>query len=264
MFALGSADALEVAVRIVSVGLVVTALELFAERRAFGQAGPFSRVVFASLGGRVAGPWLPGPAWVGRLAVVQVIAAVILLTIGPFPAIGRMALVTATATSMTLRWRRAIGGDGAEQLTIIVLIAAIAALVPTPGEDRLAYATMFLAAQVSLAYVTAGISKLVSPVWRSGTALPAILATSGHGHAWAGRKLQAHAGISMALTWGVILLEVLFPALLLGPREVALVALVAGLAFHIGCALLMGLNSFVWAFPATYPCLLFARAHILN
>ncbi|HEY7494630.1 MAG TPA: hypothetical protein VIH59_26460 [Candidatus Tectomicrobia bacterium] len=260
----GFADALEVGIRIASVGLVLTALELFSDRRAFGQQGPFSPAVFASLGGRPAPFWIARPVSVAIVACLQVVMAVILIVIGPFPLIGRIALVTATATSMTLRWRRTIGGDGAEQLTIIVLIAALAALVPTPREERLAYAAIFVAAQAALAYVTAGLSKLVSPVWRNGTALPAILATAGHGQAWAARTLQDCPKISIGLTWGVIILEILFPVLLLGPRPLAVATLGAGLAFHIGCAVLMGLNSFVWAFPATYPCLLSVRAHLLE
>jgi hypothetical protein len=31
-----------------------------------------------------------------------------------------------------------------------------------------------------------------------------------------------------------------------------------GVAFHLGCAVVMGLNNFLWAFIATYPALLFA------
>jgi hypothetical protein len=100
-------------------------------------------------------------------------------------------------------------------------------------------------------------------MWRNGSALPAILATSGHGNAWAARTLQQFPRISIGLTWSVILLEVLFPLLLLGPRPLAVIAVAGGLAFHIGCAVLMGLNSFVWAFPATYPCLLSVRAQLV-
>ena len=37
-----------------------------------------------------------------------------------------------------------------------------------------------------------------------------------------------------------------------------------GLTFHVGCAALMGLNSFAWAFPATYTCLFAIRAYLLG
>ena len=42
-------------------------------------------------------------------------------------------------------------------------------------------------------------------------------------------------------------------------RAVVVAFLVIGLAFHLGCAVLMGLNSFLWAFPAAYPCVLASR-----
>src|SRR5262245_63328048 len=101
-------------------------------------------------------------------------------------------------------------------------------------------------------------------MWRSGTALSAILGTASHGQEWAARTLRDHPRISMGLTWSVILLEVMFPLLLVGPLPLAFAVLTAGLLFHIGCAVLMGLNSFVWAFPATYPCLLVARAQLVG
>lgn len=37
-----------------------------------------------------------------------------------------------------------------------------------------------------------------------------------------------------------------------------------GLMFHLGCAGLMGLTSFVWAFPATCACVLAARASLTS
>jgi len=260
----GFAEALDATIRLACVGLVLTGLELFFDRRAFDSEGPFSPTVFASLRGHIAGSWTVGSGFVAMVASTQVLAAIFLIAVGPFPVVGRIALCIGVTTSMILRWRRAIGGDGAEQLTVIVLVVGAAALVPLPGSARVFLAVAFIAAQTLLAYVTAGLSKLVSPVWRSGTALPAILGTTSHGQEWAARMLHDHPRISMGLTWSVIFLEVMFPLLLLGPLPLAFAVLAASLLFHIGCALLMGLNSFVWAFPATYPCLLAARAQLVG
>ena len=94
--------------------------------------------------------------------------------------------------------------------------------------------------------------------------MPGILATYGHGHAWAATMLKAHPTVGKVLGWGVMLFEVLFPLLLLGPYAVALTAALVGVSFHIGCAVLMGLNSFPWAFPATYICLFAVRAYLLD
>lgn len=112
--------------------------------------------------------------------------------------------------------------------------------------------------------MTAGVAKLVSATWRSGKALPAILATYAHGHPWAASILAAHPRVGTLLAWGVMLFEVLFLFLLLGPYEVALATAMVGVGFHLGCAVLMGLNSFPWAFSATYICLFAVRAYLLN
>lgn len=50
--------------------------------------------------------------------------------------------------------------------------------------------------------------------------------------------------------------ECIFPFLLLGPSWLILGALALGLSFHLDCAMMMGLNNFLWMFPATYPCVL--------
>jgi hypothetical protein len=68
----------------------------------------------------------------------------------------------------------------------------------------------------------------------------------------------------MVLGWSVMLFEAVFPALLLAPYPVALAAAMVGVGFHVGCAVLMGLNSFPWAFPATYLCLFAVRAHLMG
>ncbi len=45
--------------------------------------------------------------------------------------------------------------------------------------------------------------------------------------------------------------------LILAGTPGALVIIAGALAFHIGVALIMGLNTFFWAFASAYPALLF-------
>ena len=69
--------------------------------------------------------------------------------------------------------------------------------------------------------------------------------------------VHGRAGLCAAAAWFVIAFEVTFPlALVLGPTGVAVYAAVGAL-FHVSNAVLMGLNTFVWAFVATYPAVLF-------
>jgi hypothetical protein len=173
---------------------------------------------------------------------------------GVFSLWGRAALVLLLGSFMLLRWRRRLAGDGAEQMAALILIAAFLAVNPSESRLRLAAAVLFVAAQSVLSYTTAGVAKLMSSVWRSGRALPQILSTLGHGDPFAARILGSSRPLAVAACWAVILFETAFGPLALGTQWTLLAALGIGLLFHIGCAVFMGLNAFLWSFPATYPC----------
>jgi hypothetical protein len=51
-----------------------------------------------------------------------------------------------------------------------------------------------------------------------------------------------------------------FPVVLVAPREVCWGYLACGVLFHLGTAITMGLNKFVWAFLALYPAALYCTA----
>ena len=57
----------------------------------------------------------------------------------------------------------------------------------------------------------------------------------------------------------IVVTEALFPLVLLVPHSIGLYFLVGGALFHASCAFVMGLNSFFWAFVATYPAIYFLR-----
>ena len=65
--------------------------------------------------------------------------------------------------------------------------------------------------------------------------------------------LSRYPAVSRAICWQVILFECLSPFLILAGVPGAIVMMVVGMGFHIGVAVVMGLNNFVWAFGACYP-----------
>jgi hypothetical protein len=125
-------------------------------------------------------------------------------------------------------------------------------------------ALSFIAAQAVLAYATSGIAKLISPVWRDGTGLAGILSTVDHGTPRVSLWLARHPTFSELASWSTIAFECAFVLVLVLPSPVGAAILVIGLLFHAGCAVLMGLNSFLWAFPATYTCVWFAAGLLQN
>jgi hypothetical protein len=248
---------IDIAARIAACGFVLSALELLSIQHAFATTGVFGIGAVSSFHSRIAALRL-ADRWLIPLLVAQLTAFVALAIAGPFSYVGRAALVIGFFSALAVRWRRYSGGDGAEQMGMLIFASIGIAVLPWPSEGRMLAATTFIAAQLSLSYVAAGIAKLVSPVWRSGEALPAILSTSNHGHPLAARFANKYPLLSLFGCWSVILFECTFPILLFGPDWLIVAALGIGLMFHLGCAVLMGLNSFVWSFPAAYPCVIAA------
>ena len=169
-----------------------------------------------------------------------------------------LALAILLTVEMSLR---AIGADGADQMTVLICAAvAVGTLIPSPNAPLLAL--MFLTAQIGLAYVTAGVAKLWSPDWMREGVLAKILNTETYGHRLAARFLSTHRRVDRAMSAGIGVMEVAIPLLCLMPSHASLIiGLSIGFSFHLGCALLMGLNNFVWAFVATYPAIYFLHCY---
>lgn len=247
--------ALDFTVRIAAVGLALTGFELLSLGAQWQPAGVFSPGAVAPF--RLhPGLLQRSDRWLRPALLIQTGGALALLALGIYPVAGRLALLLSLGAALAVRWRRNLGGDGAEQMGAVILAAACLAALPLPSQERIRWVVIFLTAQLCLSYTTAGIAKLISPLWRGGQALPAILSTSGHGHPAAAAFFRRYPAVSLAASWGVILFESLFPLAFLGPFWLIAAALILGLCFHLACAALMGLNSFVWSFPAVYPCAL--------
>lgn len=247
--------ALDLACRIAAVGAVIGALEQWRVRDQFDAGGVLSTPDFA------ASPWrrrITGRRALAALVAAQAGLGVVVLVGGVLTPWGWIALCLLAVAFVGLRWYRRTGGDGADQMTTIVFIGAALAAPAFMGELRVALGAFFIAAQALLAYATSGVAKLVSPVWRDGTGLAGILSTVDHGTPSLGAWLTRHPLFSKLGSWGTIAFECAFVLVLVLPPPLGAAVLVVGLLFHAACAVTMGLNSFLWAFPATYPCVWFA------
>ena len=111
----------------------------------------------------------------------------------------------------------------------------------------------FITAQTCLCYLTSGMGKVISPVWRKGTAIRGILNTATYANTLAARVLRHRNVPVWPASWAVIIFELSFPLVLVAPTRLMFVLLVLGIIFHLGNALVMGLNTFLWTFLAAYP-----------
>lgn len=253
-------QALALMLTICGAGIVVDALERLAGIRKYSDGGMYSWtilrqrfVAFHSAWRRWADPLFHGSA---RLAVVLLIrlAAVALMIYCPVYSAGYSIALTAVVLShVYLGIRTAgFGTTGADPMTLAITGAAWMTTVLTDSPVAARTGLWFVAAQACLAYVVAGVAKLRAPSWRSGAAMTAVMSTHTYGSAMFHRTLLARPRLSQALCWSVMLWETAFPLALVVPHFLMWALLLSGFLFHASLAALMGINLFLFAFPAAY------------
>jgi len=197
--------------------------------------------------------------WVQRMAFgIAALSPATLLVPDLLPWFAVMLLASIALQTM----RNLLGTDGADQMNIVVLTAvALGSSLPSGGLGQRA-CCWFVAVQLMLSYFIAGVAKIRSESWRSGVAIRGILGTESYGNASLDRLIAWHPIIPRLLCWGVMAFELAFPLVLLQLPELTLSLVLMGIGFHAVCALVMGLNGFLWAFSSAYPSLLWCTGTI--
>jgi hypothetical protein len=150
------------------------------------------------------------------------------------------------------------GSDGSDQMNMLIIITLVVCHLPGVASTKLAVIGLwFIGLQACLSYCVAGIAKLVSSEWRASTAVKDVFSTKTYGSQKATIFLQKYPAGNVFLCWNVMIMETLFPLCLFLPWNYAVIFLIWGFTFHFFTAVIMGLNSFFWAFMATYPALYF-------
>jgi hypothetical protein len=258
---LTSADAaLAIAFRASLAALTIGFIEQLAVfDRAFGRSGPFSAAMADIFRRRWA-----RHEWFSRiLRFVLLVGAAAGATgaiSGPYVLSGRLSGLVVLACVAATRLRRVTASDGAEQMALLTLVAACLAVVPAPNPASITVAVWFIAGQAILSYTTAGVTKALSPAWRTGAAIPLIMSSESHGQPWMSAIFEAVPSVGTFMTRSVIVFECVFPVILIAPPEVVLPLLATGFAFHLGCAVTMGLNAFLLAFPGSYACVAYVAS----
>jgi hypothetical protein len=243
---------------LIGLWCVVSTLEWLANAELFGKDGLLSWRVLAlrqerpfrsSLLRRLL--WERSMTW---LLALRLTATGLLVASGR-PALMFASLVVVVVTSWALTLRCWLGSDGADQMGQVVAIGGLlvsAGLLV--GSNLTSFAGVILiAGQLTLAYLTAGLSKLASSEWRSGQAIVGIMSTYSYGHPTAARVVASARWIPRSLCWLVITVETAFPLAIVASRSALVAFLIVLLALHLLNGALMGLNLFTWAFLAAYP-----------
>jgi hypothetical protein len=251
--------ALAICGAIVGVGVVISSLETLRSWRDYAKGGIFDGRILASHSlpaestfARHALGWLFTSSALFALVTVRLIGGATLLVPGIPVGVRALSAAGAFLTGGLLMWRNRYGSDGADQMTAIVLAGVAIGSVFPSSELAQTAAIAFIAAQACLAYLAAGVSKAMSPMWRSGAALGAIMQSE----TWGSRHLVSMMGNrqwAMLASWSVIVAECAFVSVIVAPSWLTVAILAWGVTFHVSCALAMGFNTFFWAFVASYP-----------
>lgn len=166
--------------------------------------------------------------------------------------------------NLVLQFRQIYGGEGSDQMNLLLIVSLFIGMNHWTNPQISSYSIFFIAAQSVLSYFSAGAAKIVSPKWRSGSAVFEIFNTGSYGNHSIALVLHNKKGINLFLAWNVIIMEMLFPLVLVLPFEYGALILIWGGVFHLFNAFSMGLNTFLWSFLATYPAIIYTNYYILN
>lgn len=246
-------DTLRLIEQLTALALCIQSIELLALRRIFRDDGIWAWPLLSREFPAVFAHVFRYPN-IAALVALQLALSTLLLAAAHF---ALNALLLATALLICVRFRGSFNG-GSDYMTVLLLLSTtIARLVPTPGVEL--GALWYIAIQLTASYFIAGIVKLRHRAWREGEALPAIFALPQYQVSGLSHFLSTHPHTTRVVSWGVLLFEVGFPFALIGPNSCMLFLAVA-FFFHLSNALILGLNRFLWIWPAAYPALYFCSS----
>jgi hypothetical protein len=117
-------------------------------------------------------------------------------------------------------------------------------------------AVVLITVIASLVYFVAGISKLTSTFWGLGHAMLRIFDRGTYGWPPLYRFSMKNLGLVARFERLITVGEILFPAIIFAPAWLAVALLGAWFLFHVGTAVVMGLNLFTFSFVAMFPSVL--------
>jgi len=154
--------------------------------------------------------------------------------------------------SCLLNLRHTHGRDGADEVILIALLGLASYYVIDKTSILRWVGPGFIVAQLTLSYFISGIYKLKSGTWRNGSAVNKVIATVIYGKPEMQFVLK-YKPTALFLCWLIIIWECTFPMLFLFPQPVCFIWLGLGVLFHLSMAVIMGLNTFMFAFLSAYP-----------
>ena len=160
------------------------------------------------------------------------------LTFGFYPAPWLALVMLIAHLARLFLWRGVFNGGSDYMMTTLGVGHAMTLWDPRAG-------CLYVAVQVLLSYMVAGIVKFKNRDWRSGAALGKFINLP--------IFIKDNRAIHQIISWGLIGFELSVP-LLVWNRLGLRIAAVSAVFFHLLVAIKMGLNRFFWVWLAAWPC----------
>lgn len=244
---------------LVAVAVIISALEWLQQVPHFTPQGIFNWSIIATLTPqrtpavvREWTDWLSTAPGVRVGFALEVVFGLLLFFTAGLP-VRTIPLIVLAVLLVARQARIPFGRDGADQM-IVLIIVPLALGTAIGSEYAITLALLFIAGQACLSYFISGVAKLFGKPWWN-VALAEIMATRNYGHPTAAALFAGRPWFTRLVTAGVVLGEMLFWTVLFLPSPWVAVILALGLLFHALNAVFMGLNTFFWAFAASYPAI---------
>ena len=172
-------------------------------------------------------------------------------------------LVLITVINLLLVIRSPQSNDGSDQMAMIILISVTLAEIINSDFSK-ETVLFFIAAQSCLAYGVSGFLKQRKKGWHDGSYVKEILKTSSFGNKSILEFVNKYKVIGIVLGYIVVYGDCILSFSFAFPPSICLSLLSFGVLLHIGIARIMGLNTFLWSFGATYPAIYFVSLTLYN
>lgn len=163
--------------------------------------------------------------------------------------------------ALFILWRFQGPYNGGSDLFSLLMITCLCVLHFLPSPRWQEYVFGYLAVQTIFSYLKSGWAKVIHRDWRTGQALRDVFAFSVYPISEATRAWMGRPRLIRAMSWAVILFELMFPLVLVSHIALA-VGLLVALCFHIGNFILFGFNRFVWVWVAAFPSVIWLQARL--
>ncbi|PAW95019.1 hypothetical protein CKK33_16550 [Mucilaginibacter sp. MD40] len=258
-------------IMLMSIGLFISTAEYLVKIKIFATDGLLSWNVMQIRWENSSKNWLAQTAFKfinpRGLSAIFVLRCALLIALAFAPVGSLNAWLCLTGLLITVLLSSLVtfyGSDGSDQMTLLIIVTLFLVFCPVghANPTLLKIGIWFVGLQSCLSYAVAGLAKLFSNEWRRGTAIKDVFNTRTYGSPWALSLLNNRPWLNKFLCWNVILMETLFPLSLFLPFPLAVCFWIWGFTFHFLTAVIMGLNSFLWAFMATYPAIYFIHTQL--